>query len=73
MQQEHDLHENLIILETKVAYQDRTIELLNESIIEQQFELEKLKKQIHYLSKKLHSIEPSNLAMPHEETPPPHY
>ncbi|MFC0308897.1 SlyX family protein [Gallibacterium trehalosifermentans] len=60
-------------LEMKVAFQENTIEQLNQSIIEQQFTLEKMQLQLRYLAQKLKDMQPSNIATAAEETPPPHY
>ncbi len=60
-------------LEAKLAFQEITIEELNQSIIEQQFVLDKLQTQIRYLAEKFKGISASNVASRAEETPPPHY
>lgn len=60
-------------LEAKLAFQEITIEELNQSIIEQQFALDKLQTQIRYLAEKFKGISVSNVASRAEETPPPHY
>lgn len=60
-------------LEMKVAFQENTIEQLNQSLIEQQFILEKMQIQLRYLAQKLKDMQPSNIATQAEETPPPHY
>ncbi|MDE4005632.1 SlyX family protein [Glaesserella parasuis] len=64
---------SLAELETKIAFQDHTIEELNQALITQQFMLEKLQYQVRHLAEKLHSVQPSNVASRAEETPPPHY
>ncbi|MFQ6372747.1 SlyX family protein [Shewanella sp. YIC-542] len=60
-------------LETKLAFQEETVEALNQEVItlnklvaEQQFQLQ-------LMLSKLKAIEPSNIATQGEETPPPHY
>ncbi len=60
-------------LETKIAFQDQTIEDLNQALIQQQFALDKLQNQFRYFAEKLKSMQPSNIASQAEETPPPHY
>lgn len=60
-------------LETKVAFQEHTIETLNQALIDQQFAVEKLQNQVRHLAEKLKGMQPSNLAHASEETPPPHY
>ncbi|KGQ66483.1 SlyX family protein [Gallibacterium anatis] len=60
-------------LETKVAFQENTIEQLNQALIEQQFIIDKMQLQLRYLAQKLKDVQPSNIATQTEETPPPHY
>lgn len=60
-------------LETKIAFQEHTIEMLNQAVIDQQFALDKLQQQVRHLAEKLQGIQPSNIASRAEETPPPHY
>lgn len=60
-------------LETKVAFQEQTIEELNQALITQQFAIDKLQNQMRHLAEKLKGMQPSNIASQSEETPPPHY
>ncbi|MCI7717700.1 SlyX family protein [[Pasteurella] aerogenes] len=67
------LEHRLAELETKIAFQEKNLEDLNQALIEQQFIIEKLQLQIRYLANKFKDIQPSNIASQAEETPPPHY
>lgn len=60
-------------LETKVAFQELIIEELNQSLIEQQFAIDKLQTQIRHIAEKLKGAQVSLVASRSEETPPPHY
>lgn len=60
-------------LEAKVAFQEATIEELNQALIDQQFALDKLQTQVRHLAEKFKGISASNVASRGEETPPPHY
>lgn len=60
-------------LQTKMAFQEYTIEQLNDALSSQQHQLDKLQRQISHLVDKLKQLEPSNVAKLSEETPPPHY
>ncbi|MDG6447892.1 SlyX family protein [Glaesserella parasuis] len=68
-----DLNKILAELETKIAFQEHTIEELNQALVDQQFALDKLQQQVRHLAEKLQGIQPSNIASRSEETPPPHY
>ena len=66
-----DLAERLEALETRIAFQDKTIEELNATITEQW-------RQIDVLSRKLETVEEQvrsgvYIADPSTEAPPPHY
>ncbi|WEM42520.1 SlyX family protein [Photobacterium sp. DA100] len=60
-------------LEMKQAFQEQTIEELNQALTEQQFLIEKMQTQMKFMVGKVKGMEPSNLASESEETPPPHY
>ncbi|OCG07029.1 lysis protein [Gilliamella sp. wkB178] len=67
------MKQQLELLETKIAFQEITIEELNQMVTNLQVDVCKLKEQLMLLSQKLQSIQPSNIANLTEETPPPHY
>ncbi|MCO6544919.1 MAG: SlyX family protein [Gilliamella sp.] len=67
------MNQQLELLETKVAFQDITIEELNQMVTNLQADVSKLKEQLTLLSQKLQATQPSNIANLSEETPPPHY
>ncbi|WP_338455680.1 SlyX family protein [uncultured Alteromonas sp.] len=60
-------------LQTKIAFQEHTIEALNEALSSQQKQLDELTYKLRHVIDKVKSIEPSNMAKDSEETPPPHY
>ncbi|PHM62690.1 SlyX family protein [Xenorhabdus ishibashii] len=60
-------------LETKLAYQEATIEELNQEVIKQQIETDKLKEQLRLIAERLQTHQTSIIAPLSEETPPPHY
>lgn len=66
-----EINRHLESLETKLAFQEITIEELNQIIITLQADVGKLKEQLLLLSQKLTQV--TNIASPSEETPPPHY
>lgn len=60
-------------LETKVAFQEHTIDALNEALAHQQIQIDKMQFQLRHVIDKVKGMEPSNIAKMSEETPPPHY
>ncbi|MBE8597757.1 MULTISPECIES: SlyX family protein [unclassified Xenorhabdus] len=60
-------------LETKLAYQEATIEALNQEVIKQQLETDRLKEQLKLIAERLKTHQASIIAPLSEETPPPHY
>lgn len=67
------LLERLDMLESKQAFQEATIDDLNQALVLQQREILKLQEQLKLLSDKLKASAPSMIASQAEETPPPHY
>lgn len=67
------MNQQLELLETKVAFQEMTIEELNQMVVNLQTDISKLKEQLILLSQKLQATQTSNIANLSEETPPPHY
>ena len=68
------MDEKIIAIETKVAYQDKTIMELNEIVIAQQNELSLIKKELVLLNQKIEAMGAGAGVKPlNEEEPPPHY
>ena len=67
------LLERLEYLESRLAFQDDTIEQLNQELAEQQKLQEKMRRQLDAIINKLREAAPSQIASQAEETPPPHY
>lgn len=70
---QQNLEQRIAELEMKSVFQETAIEELNQSLIEQQFLIDKMQVQLRYLVNKLKDMQPSNIASQAEETPPPHY
>ncbi|NBI13519.1 SlyX protein [[Haemophilus] felis] len=73
MSNEENLLQHIAELEMKSAFQEKLLDELNQTIIEQQFALDKIQLQLRYVVGKLKDLQPSNIASQAEETPPPHY
>jgi SlyX protein len=67
------LEERIEKLETQIAFQDDTIEQLNQSLIRQQEDINRLIKIIERMRAQLESLQPETVIDQALETPPPHY
>ncbi|MDD0824171.1 SlyX family protein [Mannheimia sp. AT1] len=73
MDNNYTLTARITELETKVAFQELIIEELNQSLVDQQFAIDKLQTQIRHIAEKFKGMQVSQVASQAEETPPPHY
>lgn len=67
------LKQRLELLERGVAFQEITIEELNQTVINHQYDIRRLQDQLRLLSDKLRVQNTSLIASQSEETAPPHY
>ena len=67
------MEERLIELESRVSFQEHTLQELNDIVAAQQQELGVLRLAMQELERRLRAISPPPLAGAEEETPPPHY
>jgi len=65
--------ERMIALETKVSYQEHTIQELNDVLINQLKRIDVLENQLNRIREHLKAIPLSEFARPEDEPPPPHY
>lgn len=69
-----DIQLHLIELESKIAFQEDTVNSLHEELLAHQKRIEQLQQQIILLAEKLQQMpEESGILRPEEEPPPPHY
>ncbi len=66
------IESRLVDLETRIAYQDETLEQLNGVVIKHQQEIEEMRSLILRLTKNLKQLQ-EGVADPSDEPPPPHY
>jgi len=67
------MESRLTELESRVAFQEHSIQELNDVIIEQQKTIERLLLEVQSLKNHVKTLSPSIIATQAEETPPPHY
>lgn len=68
-----DLESRVTDLETRLAFQDDTIQALNDVLVEQQRLVERLQLQLVALAKRQQEMQGSLGAADEDEAPPPHY
>ena len=67
------MNERLTELEVRVAFQDQTIQDLNEVVTRQQREIDRLVKELEAVKSLLVGLAPSMVIPQEDEKPPPHY
>lgn len=73
MPNEKELQKRIEDLECQLAFQEQTIDELNDALSQQQLLITKMRDQMKYVVGKVKNMDSSNLADASEETPPPHY
>jgi SlyX protein len=60
-------------LETRLAFQEDTIQALNDIVTKQQVQIDSLEAAVKRLSERVGSLQASQIALEAEEEKPPHY
>jgi len=68
-----DLTARVVELETRLAFQDQTVQALNEVVTRQQHDIDRLRRDLDALKARLRGLEPSPVGRREDEPPPPHY
>ena len=67
------MEDRITELEIRLTHIEDTLDILNQSVVDQHKLIDQLQLQIAILDKKLKTVVASNIASESEETPPPHY
>lgn len=67
------MEERLAELEIRVSFQDKALQELNEVVVHQQAQLDRVVRELLALRSRVYAATASNVATEAEETPPPHY
>lgn len=73
MTKTEELEQRINDLEIQNAFQEQTIDELNEALSQQQLLISKMQEQMRFMVTKIKTMDTSNMAKESEETPPPHY
>lgn len=65
--------DELIELQSRVAFQDQAISELSDVVYRQQGEIDRLLLKLEQMQQRVMAMQSSNIAKPEEERPPPHY
>lgn len=67
------MQDDIIDLQTRLVFQDGVIEELNQSVLNQQQQIDELHQQIARLNSRLEAFQHEAMISPDQEPPPPHY
>ena len=67
------MENRLIELETRLAFQDNSLQELNAVVVRQQREIDNLTRELETLRAQLRTLAPDLVASRAAEAPPPHY
>ena len=67
------LEDKISDLEYKMAFQEQTVDELNDALSQQQLLITNMQVQMKFMVGKMKTMDTSSMADASEETPPPHY
>lgn len=68
-----DMRRQVTELETQLAFQEDTLQTLNDIVTRQQLQIDKLEHEVQVLLAQMQQLSDSMRRSPEEEAPPPHY
>lgn len=66
------MEERVVDLETRLAFQEHTLQQLNDVIVEMRDQLDRMKYRLQMAEQRLEEVDPNMFNEPQDETPP-HY
>ncbi len=67
------MHEDIVDLQTRMAFQDGVIEQLNQVVTDQQQQIDRLERRMEKLLGQVEALQEDQLIQQANEPPPPHY
>lgn len=67
------MNNDIIDLQTRLAFQDGLLEELNQVVIDQQKQIDRLEQRMASFKAQIESMQQMQLMRPGDEPPPPHY
>ena len=67
------MESRIVELETRLAFQEHSLQELNDVVVRQQQEILQLTRELEALKAQIRALAPALVAGRGEETPPPHY
>ena len=64
MQNQQILEDRIAELEMKIAFQEQLLDELNQALVQQQFDMDKIQLQLRYLAGKLKAVSYTHLTLP---------
>jgi len=66
------MEDKITELQTRLSFQEETIEQISRTLVQQQTELHEIRQMMQHLQKQILAVTPSDIDATHDE-PPPHY
>lgn len=67
------MQDDIIELQTRIAFQDGVIEQLNQVVTRQQTQIDRLQRQFDKLNGQIENLQQDQVVRQADELPPPHY